>query len=131
MISIAVCDDSKHIVELLAAKICNILKKKNVQYLVDEYTSGIELLNHIGKYECVFLDIDMPEIGGYEVAERIRSLKRDCCIIMATAQVSNFKPAFALNVFRFITKPFADNEIKEALERFLTKKAMNRTIESY
>lgn len=131
MISIAICDDNAYVAKLLSERVDKYLKCKEIDYFVEGYTSCVLLLSHIDKFDCFFLDIDMPEMNGYDVAKIIREKKKDCCIIMATARVLDYKPAFALNVFRFITKPFNENEIEEALEKYLAGQKRERTMEVY
>jgi len=131
MINVAVCDDNDCIVEMLVQKIRNHYIQKGIEVIVDGYTSGGALLEKVRNYDCTFLDIDMPEINGYEVAEEIRKISSDCCIIMATAQAMDYKPAFVLGAFRFITKPFRDEEIAEALDKLAEMKKPDGTISAY
>ena len=57
----------------------------------------------------------MPEIDGIKLGEKVKCLNPNCKLIMATSRIDRFKEAFYINAYRFVTKPFFLEEIKEAL----------------
>lgn len=131
MISLAVVDDNAYIAGFLKKTIASYFDSVGLQNVVDSYTSGIEFLKYAEKYVCVFLDIDMPDIGGYEVAKKIREQYPDYCIVMATGRVMDYKPAFELGIFRFITKPFDVKEIEKTLQGISLLLKESETIKAY
>ena len=73
---IAICDDEREFLENVGLAIETYLNEKGLEYNIDLYNSGkaiMELRENIVSYDVVFLDINMPEVSGLEVAEWIRT----------------------------------------------------------
>lgn len=113
---IAVCDDEKIITEELKNIIMQILDEKQIQAEVDGYESGRQLIDNANRYEGIFLDMDMPEMDGIEVAKRIRTINNECVIIIATAREDRYREAFHISASDFITKPFISGEVETAID---------------
>ncbi|MEF3047347.1 response regulator [Pseudotabrizicola sp. L79] len=84
--------------------------------LFDTPMDALNVLNRrIAKYDCILLDISMPEMDGISLCEKIRSNPRykDTPIIMLTAKsdISSIKAAFAAGATDFIQKPFEINAL--------------------
>ena len=78
MLNIAICDDEKvqrNILKDMLYKICN---KNNMDVIIDEFCSGVDLLNvykrNTKKYSIVFCDILMDEMNGIELLRKIGEL---------------------------------------------------------
>jgi DNA-binding LytR/AlgR family response regulator len=69
MLKVALCDDEKLILSELKNIIDECKKNNNWQIEVNTYISGKELIKDIGLYGIVFLDMDMPEIGGIAISD--------------------------------------------------------------
>jgi DNA-binding LytR/AlgR family response regulator len=108
---VAVCDDVEIFVDALV-NIINVCDEKEFELL--KYTSGKELLDNIDKIDIVFLDIDMPEMNGFDVCREIEKRGTQCQIIIASGY-EYYKEAFHYSVLRYITKPYQFEEVNEAL----------------
>lgn len=115
-LTIGICDDQKNIVLELNQLIQTIQNEWSCNWDIRLFHSGDELINEISEIDAVFLDIEMPEIDGIEVGRKIKLIKPNCKIIMATGKVDRFKETFKIHAVRFITKPFDKNEVEEALD---------------
>lgn len=131
MIKIAICDDESASVGVLYSFICNILDEKPVKYSVTKFGSGKELLSDTRSYDAIFLDIEMPEMDGISVGEQLMKNGCNARIIMATAAADRYKEAFRIRAFRFITKPFDETEIREALNAIVSLKNEEAWIELF
>ena len=118
MVRIGICDDEKAVGYQLKEILENILQDINTEYEIFCYFSASDLLKNIANLNLIFLDIEMPEIDGISAGKEIHSLYADCKIVMATSRVERFKETFKFGAFRFVTKPFDREEIKEALESY-------------
>lgn len=112
---IGICDDEHYIVEALTKMVNISLKKLNENAEIIPCTSPKDLLKDVGELQAVFLDIEMPEQDGFEVGHIIYAINPDCKLVMATGRVERFKEAFKINVCRFITKPFQQEEVDDAI----------------
>ncbi|MDJ0568579.1 MAG: diguanylate cyclase, partial [Pleurocapsa sp. MO_192.B19] len=112
--NILIVDDTPDNLDLLAA----ILQKRGYQTLcVENGTEAIEVA-HSGWAELILLDIQMPEIDGYQVCAQLKAEAKtsDIPIIFISAlnDFSDKKKAFKVGGVDYINKPF---EIKEVVVR--------------
>ena len=79
-----------------------------------------------GNYSLILLDINMPDLGGFEVMTRVRNGGVDSPIIFITAHntVSNAIDSMQLGAYDYVTKPFDLEEVN----RFAEKAARNRGV---
>lgn len=113
---VAICDDNPQAIIDLREKIQDSVKEKDLFIKIEEFESGLALLESNLNPQILFLDIEMPGQDGIETAKLLRQRDNECRIIMATSRVDRFKEGYYVGAVRFITKPFEAEEIKEALE---------------
>lgn len=128
---VAICDDEIKIVEILSNIVDSILRDCQKQYEIRRFYSGSELLKQVEDINLVFLDIDMPVYDGLTIGSRIKELNPACVIIMATGREDCYKEAFKIQAFRFVTKPFDEKEISEAIHDYLNSFRGENYIEAY
>ena len=112
--NILIVDDTPDNLDLLAA----ILKKRGYQTCcVDNGAEAIEIAR-AGWVELILLDIQMPEMDGYEVCEQLKAREDTKEIpirfISALNEFTDKKKAFKAGGIDYINKPF---EIKEVVVR--------------
>ncbi len=66
--------------------------------------------------DIAFLDVEMPDISGLELAKKLRTVKQDINIIFTTAYSQYALPAFKLYASAYLLKPVRREEVLEALE---------------
>ncbi|MDR3667572.1 MAG: sigma-54 dependent transcriptional regulator, partial [Ignavibacteriaceae bacterium] len=103
MNSIIIIDDEKEICESIKM----ILEYEG--YSVDYSTSsldGIEKINN-GQFSALLLDIQMPEMNGFEVIKKVKESNPNLSVIIISAHgsVENAIKATKLGAFDFIEKP--------------------------
>lgn len=128
---IAICDDEEMILEQLSQLIYNIMEKIEQKHEIYTFTEGNALLEKGDAFDLVFLDINMPDMDGIETGKRLQRKNPNCKIVMATGMVERFKETFTFGAFRFVTKPFEEVEIWEAIEAYLHHCIGNQVIEFY
>lgn len=131
MLRVGICDDEPLIIETLQRTILEIADKNGWEISISSFGSGKALLEAVDTLEAVFLDIDMPELDGIETGKRIGERNPACKIIMATGRSDKYKDAFRIQAFRFVTKPFDEDEIEEALQAVINTQIGLETIELY
>ncbi len=82
-------------------------------------TSGLEALQLASEHkpQVVFLDIDMPEMNGLEVARRMAQWQSDIFFVFATAYPNYAIQAFELYSFDYILKPFNEERVQKTLRK--------------
>lgn len=109
---IAICDDSEKSAKMLKEIILECSEEK-IDLLT--FFSGKDLLEEIEEVDAVFLDVEMPEMDGYEVGKEINKRNPNCQIIMATGNMDRFQESFYIKAIRYVRKPFQKKEVAEAL----------------
>lgn len=109
---IAVCEDEKVIRESIAEKI-NIRYPKS---RIMQYEKGEQLLEEADGIDIVFLDIQLEDLNGLEVARRIRQRHRDMMIIFITAYEEYVYDAFDVRAFQFLVKPIDSVKFHKVLQ---------------
>lgn len=76
-------------------------------YTAESGAQGLDLLNS-NDIHCIICDINMPEMNGVEVLEKVRTSHPDIPFIFYTGHGSRelMKKAVKLGAFDFIDKPF-------------------------
>ena len=119
MIRIAVCDDEENTARLHQDKIREILSENRTVYETALYTRSDNLLSDITEdgffYDILLLDIEMPGIGGMEIAEKIRPYLPDVKIIFITSHIEYAIDAYELSVFRYVPKNDLDRRLPTAI----------------
>lgn len=94
--------------------------------------NGVEALNVLKNwnFDLVFMDIQMPEMDGYETAQKIRQeLKSEIPIIAMTAHVlsGEREKCLSYGMNDYLSKPLNERELYEKLIRFLFDKMVKTT----
>lgn len=104
---------------LLLKGLNNFLKEKNYN-IIDSGTNGKEALELIVKLnpDIAILDIQMPYMTGLEVAKecKIKNIKTKIILITFHKEKMLFQKANELNIFGYILKEFAMEEIENCIK---------------
>lgn len=88
------------------------------QFAVDHVDNGAEGLESasINEYDCILLDLNLPQMDGIEVATSLRAKGINTPILMLTARTSqqNKWEGFEAGTDDYVTKPF---DLKELIYR--------------
>lgn len=110
-----IVDDEAPILEILASML------ETMDFEVHTFTSAAALLDSIDIItpDIILSDISMPEMSGIEMVKKIRANSPMVTFIMISGQLSKEMILELLNydVSGFIEKPFAEEEIKNTVER--------------
>jgi two-component system response regulator AlgR len=87
--------------------------------VVGESASGLEVLEQLPASEAqvLLLDIQMPGMGGIELARHLRTLERAPAIIFVTAHDRHAVEAFELNALDYLMKPVRAERLAAALKK--------------
>jgi DNA-binding LytR/AlgR family response regulator len=119
MLHIAICDDENKICELYSEKLQVILSKEQILAEVSCYCKSSHFFEtlHDTIYDIVFLDIDMPDISGLQIADEMRSFGKKPLLVFVTNQDTLVYQSFQYHPFGFIRKSCFDDEIESVLIR--------------
>lgn len=124
MLKIAVCDDEKIYLKRIEDMLRLMLDKNGISiYKIDTYLSGNDFFqnNKIFEYDVIFLDINMPEINGLEVARKIRENRPDILLVFITAFMDYALEGYKMEVIRFLLKDMLEEMLPECVETVIRK----------
>jgi two-component system chemotaxis response regulator CheY len=120
VLKILVVDDSKVMREMIVACLRGV---DGLEF--SQAASGLEAIERLslGAFDLMFLDLNMPDIGGFEVVEFVRSqdtLKELPIIVVTTrGEEATRTRALQLGASRFMTKPFNPEAVVSELRSLL------------
>ena len=87
---------------------------KAMGYECDQANNGMDAIELVNKnnYDCVILDIMMPELDGFSACKKIKASKDVPVIMLSARQEEDDKLfCFELGVDDYVTKPFSPKEL--------------------
>jgi DNA-binding response OmpR family regulator len=106
----------------------NFLEKHS--FVVDGVETGKEALSklEINEYDCILLDLNIPEKDGISVAKEIREYGNNTPIIMVTArsQIYDKLEGFDSGADDYITKPFDMKELVARINAVIKRSSINQ-----
>ncbi|MBN1198365.1 MAG: response regulator transcription factor [Bacteroidales bacterium] len=99
-------------------------------YAIDAVDNGKEAIERFGKnrYDLCILDIMLPKMDGFTLAEKIREMDVEIPIIFVTARSSKEDKIRGLRLGGddYITKPYSMEELVLKIEVFLKRRTIQR-----
>ncbi len=92
---------------------------------VSKYGEGYSVLSAMEKgwnYDLYFVDVEMPQINGLELAQKIHEREQDARIVLLTSYEKYAFPSYKLKAYYYILKDEFKAEIPTVLERLATEK---------
>ncbi len=122
MIQAIIVDDEHSAIRSLKWEIENFCQDVSI---VDSFTSPLEAISAINniKPDCVFLDIEMPEMDGFQLLKQLDF--RDFDLIITTAYDSYALQAFKESAIDYLLKPVDSDELIKSIEKVKTNKKRN------
>lgn len=115
---------------------CELLKEyekenagtKNEVFLFDNGFDFIE--KYPSELDCIFMDIDMPQINGMETSKKIREIDPDVIIIFVTNLPQFAIDGYKVQALDFLLKPFKYIDLKVELEKIKRFRSVNAKTKS-
>ena len=83
-------------------------------YECDEASNGLDAIEMVknNDYNCIILDIMMPELDGFSACKKIKAIKNIPIIMLSARQEEDDKLfSFDIGVDDYVTKPFSPKEL--------------------
>ncbi len=106
MTHIALCDDDKNAVPVIAGAARSAFEARGFSVTLDSYSSGAELLAMLDQtpYDLILLDINMPEMDGIEVGKRIKAFDHTIPVVFVSECEDRVFESFSVQPLGFIRK---------------------------
>lgn len=114
---IAFCDDEKRVLEVIKSIVIN------EEFTADYFDNPEDLKKSFleQEYDAVFLDIEMPQISGMELAAFFRSINRFIYIVFLTNRGDLVFQSFEIQPYEFIKKENMAERLPVVLDRLLAR----------
>lgn len=116
---IAICDDQSTHIDLLRPYVDEFFQIKEMDIEIFEFLSGESILKCEEAFDIIFLDIELGDTTGINVAKQLKLRNSNSVIIVVTSYTEYLDDAMDLHVTRFLKKPVTQNKVYLALERAL------------
>ncbi|RCX21408.1 two-component SAPR family response regulator [Fontibacillus phaseoli] len=109
-------DDERLALDYLERQLAKLAMDINI---IGKYTDPLEGRREIiaRQADIVFLDINLPELNGIELAEQILEQKLDTQVVFVTAYDEYAVKAFELNALDYIVKPIQAERLAKTMAR--------------
>ena len=121
MLSIAVCDDEVIECYNMAKRIKEIMEEMKIPCIICQFRSGGELLQALGNFDIVFLDIIMRDLDGMKTAQILREKASDKILIFVSSSREYVFEAYDVEAFQYLLKPVDDRRLKNVLQKAVIK----------
>jgi two-component system, LytTR family, response regulator LytT len=110
-----VADDEQHARE----ELCFLLSRMEGVDVVARAADGVQALEDIARLtpDVAFLDVQMPGLTGFEVAQRLLESGIDLAVIFVTAFDQRAIEAFEVNAVDYVLKPVEAARLEQAVQR--------------
>lgn len=116
---IAICDDQLAHIDMLKPYINEFFRIKEMNVEIREFYSGTSILKCEEIFDIIFLDIELGDISGIDIAKQLKEQNLNSVIIVVTSYTEYLDDAMDLHVIRFLKKPVVQNKVYSALEKAL------------
>lgn len=113
-----ICDDNPSAAQQAKEIAERAFYEKNISADISVYTDSGQLMFELDdnkQIDILILDIEMPKVSGFEIAEYVKKSNPNCLIIFMTSYVNYAVDGYELDIFRFVPKQDGDYRLKTAL----------------
>lgn len=117
MLKIALCDDNSKFLDHMNELVANEFElQAKDDFIINNYTSSKLLFIHHSSepYDVIFLDIDMPDLTGFELANKLQETNKKSCVIFVSNHSELVFDSFYFHPLNFIVKDTPE-AMKESL----------------
>lgn len=127
MIKVAICEDIEIDRNLLKKIVAVLMGERGVEFQVDIYENGINLINGYSNrpYDLIFMDIMMDGKDGIETGKQIRKLDSNVEIVYCTASEDFAIAAYEIHAMGYLLKPYEPRRIAAVIDYYIQKHPQN------
>lgn len=119
-LNIAIVEDNREDADLLKKYVTAYLRGKDCECAIELFGNSDIFVNLMSsKYNLVFLDIEMPNVSGMEIARKLRAVDKNVTIVFVTAMAQYAVEGYEVNAFDYIVKPVSYDIFKIKFKRIL------------
>lgn len=132
MIKVAICDDMKGFRDDIESRLRIWSLERGINIDIKQFDGGVPLLHSLndnGMFDLIFLDVEMGELDGMEIAAKIRAADYLTSIIFVSQYEDYYKEAYDFHPMNFLSKPVNQGKVNEVMDYYL--KIQQRNTETF
>lgn len=120
-VNVLLCDDSNTDMKSEKKFIEKAFSELNIDYILDCIydSNSFDIGNKT--YDMAFLDVELAESDGFDVARKILRYNKNCIIMFITNHSVYLDKAFDINAFRFFQKPLEYKRLYKGIENAIKR----------
>lgn len=127
---IAVCDDDDKVTR---EQIVTLIGKQACGFEITMFDAGKNMLASNEYFDIYFLDVEMNDVSGIDVAKDIRRKQENngvekSIIIFVTGHREYMEAAFDVNAFHYLVKPIDEKKFSGVFKRAIKETAMREKV---
>jgi DNA-binding LytR/AlgR family response regulator len=138
-LDIAICDDLEHDSRYLKSLLVSYTISTNINLNIDIYASGKSLLQALkdgAHYHLLFMDIEMPEENGIDVAYKVKKNFNNSIFVVFTSNYPDYMhDSFKVHPYHFLQKPLNEVAVTDVMTDLISDITQNESfvmiLESY
>lgn len=121
MYHIVICDDEKEILDRITEKVRAGFEQLSVSSDYTSLADARHLVEMVGNrhIDVLFLDIDMPYLGGMDIAGMIRDKGLKTLLVFVTSHDALVYQTFSYRPFAFIRKSYFYEEVHDVIRQLV------------
>lgn len=127
-INIAICDDEELARKKIGNAILTYFSNKEINFKIYYYSSGLKILEAQNDHDFsfIFLDIDLKDCNGVEIAKKIRNIQTTPInIVFVTSYAEYRTKVLSIHTFDYILKPISNEAIYKVMDDLMFWHANN------
>lgn len=104
-INALICDDDNKCGDIILRCLLKYCEERNITCFYDLFNNGQEALDSTHSYNIAFLDIEIDDVSGLEIAKKLKENNKNIIIFFITEYDKYIDDAMDLFALRFIKKP--------------------------
>ena len=128
-VKIVILDDELEFSKILDKKIKAYCARKDLLYDCKIFSSSKSLLSEdLSSVQAAFLDIDLPDLNGLEIAAILRQRYPEMVLIFVTSFIEYAPSGYKVNAFRNLLKAKLDEELSSCMDDLQEKLYENNRV---
>lgn len=119
-ITVGICEDNPADCNLLLKYLNRVSHELNLSFIIHTYASGNEFLDKYSPdYDLIFLDMQLPDMNGDEIATKIRQQDTQVYLVFVSKHTSYISIGYKYEAHNYLLKPLRYSQILNEINRFL------------
>lgn len=114
MINVVIVDDEQKAIQSFAWELSSFSKDINIMESFTDPEQALDFLEHTTP-DCLFLDIQMPTMDGFQFLDRLKT--KDFAIVITTAYDEYAIKALKHEAIDYLLKPIDTDDLKETIKK--------------